>query len=220
MSTMVQIPVRVKPPPADTGETISPGCASFEIATPLKGARMIVLSRWSAELDLSFGDVHLLAQRADARVDRVDIPPWQRSRSACVTTPSLRSVVMRAERQLRLGEADLVLAHRPMRAACLRFGQRQRRPRRRVVKPGKHLAPAAPPAFFDVDLDDFAGDLRRDGRAPARGDVAGGVQNGRLRAGCPLGHGDRLDVDGPLARGPRPGAAPGRLRAATGPPPT
>ena len=45
MSTMVQMPVRVKPPPADTGETISPGCASFEIATPVNGARMTVLSR-------------------------------------------------------------------------------------------------------------------------------------------------------------------------------
>ena len=32
MSTIVQMPVRVKPPPADTGEIISPGCASFEIA--------------------------------------------------------------------------------------------------------------------------------------------------------------------------------------------
>ena len=32
MSTMVPMPVRVKPPPADTGEIISPGCASFEIA--------------------------------------------------------------------------------------------------------------------------------------------------------------------------------------------
>ena len=40
MSTIVQMPVRVNPPPADTGETISPGCASFEIATPLNGARM------------------------------------------------------------------------------------------------------------------------------------------------------------------------------------
>ena len=29
MSTIVQMPVRVKPPPADTGEIISPGCASF-----------------------------------------------------------------------------------------------------------------------------------------------------------------------------------------------
>ena len=38
------MPVRVNPPPADTGDTISPGCASFEIATPLNGARMTVLS--------------------------------------------------------------------------------------------------------------------------------------------------------------------------------
>ena len=45
MSTIVQMPVRVKPPPAETGDTISPGCASFEIATPLNGARMTVLSR-------------------------------------------------------------------------------------------------------------------------------------------------------------------------------
>jgi hypothetical protein len=40
MSTMVQMPVRVKPPPAETGDTISPGCASLEIATPLNGARI------------------------------------------------------------------------------------------------------------------------------------------------------------------------------------
>ena len=29
ISTMVQIPVFVKPPPADTGEIISPGCAAL-----------------------------------------------------------------------------------------------------------------------------------------------------------------------------------------------
>jgi len=45
MSTIVQMPVRVKPPPAEIGETISPGCASFEIATPLKGARTTVSAR-------------------------------------------------------------------------------------------------------------------------------------------------------------------------------
>ena len=44
MSTMVQMPVRVKPPPAETGDTISPGCASLEMATPLNGARMTVSS--------------------------------------------------------------------------------------------------------------------------------------------------------------------------------
>jgi hypothetical protein len=42
---MVEMPVRVKPPPADTGDTISPGCASLDSATPLNGARMTVLSK-------------------------------------------------------------------------------------------------------------------------------------------------------------------------------
>ena len=40
MSTMVQMPVRVKLPPADTGEIISPGCAALATTTPLNGARM------------------------------------------------------------------------------------------------------------------------------------------------------------------------------------
>ena len=49
MSTIVQMPVRVKPPPADTGEIISPGCASFEIATPLNGrAHHHVRQDWSS----------------------------------------------------------------------------------------------------------------------------------------------------------------------------
>ena len=34
--------MRVNPPPADTGDTISPGCASLVIATPLNGARITV----------------------------------------------------------------------------------------------------------------------------------------------------------------------------------
>ena len=38
VSTMVQTPVRMKPPPALTGEIISPGWASVETATPLNGA--------------------------------------------------------------------------------------------------------------------------------------------------------------------------------------
>ena len=44
MSTMVLMPVRVKPPPAETGDTISPGCASFDSATPLNGARITMSS--------------------------------------------------------------------------------------------------------------------------------------------------------------------------------
>ena len=45
MSTSVQMPVRVKPPPAETGEIISPGWASFEIATPSNGARTTMSTR-------------------------------------------------------------------------------------------------------------------------------------------------------------------------------
>jgi len=41
MSTMVQMPVRVKPPPAEPGDTISPVCAFFTVTTPAKGAVMM-----------------------------------------------------------------------------------------------------------------------------------------------------------------------------------
>src|SRR5438094_599463 len=44
MSTMVPMPVRVKPPPAEIGEIISPGCAALAITMPVNGARITVLS--------------------------------------------------------------------------------------------------------------------------------------------------------------------------------
>jgi hypothetical protein len=40
MSTTVQTPVRVKPPPADSGEIISPGWALRSTTTPPNGARI------------------------------------------------------------------------------------------------------------------------------------------------------------------------------------
>ena len=45
MSTIVPMPVRVKPPPAETGDTISPACAAFTVTTPANGART-VMSSW------------------------------------------------------------------------------------------------------------------------------------------------------------------------------
>ena len=42
MSTMVPTPVRVKPPPAEIGETISPACAALATMTPENGARTTV----------------------------------------------------------------------------------------------------------------------------------------------------------------------------------
>ena len=44
MSTIVQMPVRVKPPPAEMGEIISPGCAFLDVTMPANGARMTVSS--------------------------------------------------------------------------------------------------------------------------------------------------------------------------------
>ena len=44
MSTTVPMPVRVKPPPPEIGEMISPGCAALTVITPAKGARTTVLS--------------------------------------------------------------------------------------------------------------------------------------------------------------------------------
>ena len=44
MSTIVPMPVRVKPPPAEMGEIISPGCADLATTMPANGARITVLS--------------------------------------------------------------------------------------------------------------------------------------------------------------------------------
>ena len=44
MSTIVAIPVRVNPPPAEIGDTISPTCASFDTMIPSNGARITQLS--------------------------------------------------------------------------------------------------------------------------------------------------------------------------------
>ena len=41
MSTIVPTPVRVKPPPAENGETISPTCAALATITPANGARTV-----------------------------------------------------------------------------------------------------------------------------------------------------------------------------------
>ena len=49
MSTIVPMPVRVKPPPADSGETISPGCAALAITSRERRAH-------DGVVDLHLGD--------------------------------------------------------------------------------------------------------------------------------------------------------------------
>jgi hypothetical protein len=93
----------------------------------------------------------------------------------------------------------------PRPGGCgLRLGQRQRRPQRRIVEPREHLSLPHRHPFLDVHLDELAGNLGRDSRAAPRGDVAGGVEHRGLRAGGPLRHRGRLDLDRTLAREPPP----------------
>ena len=95
MSTTVQMPVRVKPPPAETGDTISPGCASFEMAMPENGARMMVLSRsvcWSS----TWRSATLTCSRnALMRASVPSTSDFARSTSDCVAMPFFRSSVVR-----------------------------------------------------------------------------------------------------------------------------
>mgnify|MGYP003693886233 CR=1 FL=1 len=179
MSTIVQMPVRVKPPPADTGETISPGCASFEIAMPLNGARMIVLSR--------FGLLHA-RPAAPPPAPAASIAAM---RAASESTSACALIDLRRRRQPSLTQlhasdrASRVLP--PSRTSFSRDGLRRAASACasdsasaaldvRIVEPREHLAfrvTAMP--FFDVHLDDLAGDLRRHGGAPPGRDVARGV---------------------------------------------
>ena len=209
MSTIVPMPVRVKPPPADTGEIISPGCASFEIATPSNGARTVMsarsVRRWFTRLSDTFD---LLLRQRDPRLERLDL----------------------RARRVDLGLADDLLLDEllaggrgsaPLRAAGPRPRRRRAaRPRAAPRRPRAPPAPASRPAvastwpladrlaLLDEHLEDLAGHLRRDRRAAPRRHVAGRVQHGagrRAAAGL-RGHGRdrhrrRLD-----ARRPEPAA--------------
>jgi hypothetical protein len=88
MSTIVQMPVRVKPPPAETGDTISPGCASFEIATPENGAR-ITMSSMAVCCRATCCSATAICSRSEAtRATRAFTSAFALSISAAVTRPS------------------------------------------------------------------------------------------------------------------------------------
>src|SRR3989304_2678440 len=106
MSTIVEMPVRVNPPPAETGETISPGWASFEIATPSNGARMIVSSGWG------WGRVGL---------------GWRRVDVGLADHALGEELVAPPERQQRLVQAHLALVRGLTRRLELRAGQLEAR---------------------------------------------------------------------------------------------
>ena len=143
MSTIVQMPVRVKPPPAEIGDTISPGCASFEIAMPLNGARTIVSSSAVCCSSTCRSATAVCCFSASMRAAVESKLARAASSSATVDDADLRELREPVQIDPGLIEPHFVLANRASRRFGLRLGQRQRGAERRIVEPGEDLA------FFD-----------------------------------------------------------------------
>jgi hypothetical protein len=140
MSTIVPMPVRVKPPPADTGEIISPGCASFEITTPLNGrADDHVDQVGLLQVDLALGDADLLRRVADPRLQRVHVR-LRLVELGLADDPSLRSCCRRPSVSSACWRRAWSSAAALRAEASLRLGQGQRRPRLGVVEVRQDLS--------------------------------------------------------------------------------
>jgi hypothetical protein len=186
MSTIVQMPVRVKPPPA---------------AERRPDDRVVEVG--ALEIDLALANRDLLAERVDAREVGIDLGLGAVAIGGGGEAV-LEQVVGPPERQPGFLEADFVLLDLPARPFHLRFGQRQRGLVGRVVEPRQHLSFAHGHAFLDVHLDDLARDLRRHRRPPARRHITRGVEHGRLRPGSAHADGRDADLNRTLARKPVP----------------
>ena len=103
MSTIVPMPVRVKPPPADSGETISPGCAALAITTPANGARTTVLSTPSPAMR-SWSPATWVLRCAVASCARsesrcaIACSYWDLDTSCCLTSVPRRAALASASR--------------------------------------------------------------------------------------------------------------------------
>jgi hypothetical protein len=182
MSTMVQMPVRVKPPPAEIGETISPGWAALtEVAArhlearladphlPL-GVQEVGVGRVVGEL----GVLDRLVAEVAAGVDLLIAPPL----GAGLVRLRLGHLLVGQGRLglgLSLSEAGAGVA---------------------VIEPGDDLAGLDVLAFLDEHLGDLAGDLAGDGGLAAGDDVAGGVQQRGALHGAAAGRGGLGGGDG------------------------
>ena len=163
MSTIVQIPVRVKPPPALTGEIILAGLRVLrDRDAGERGADHGVVERRAPDVDLAVGHHHLLALHRDARgqgIDlgarRVELGPAD---DALVDQHAGAPLV-----EVRFREAHLQLVESAARRLELRLRQRQPGPLRRIVEQGQHLALGHRHALLDEHLDDLPRHLGRDG---------------------------------------------------------
>ena len=155
---MVQMPVRVKPPPAETGEIISPGCASLETAMPLNGARITVSSmsvrRRATCCSATLTSVRAACSRArrasTCGVGRVEVG---RRHDAFLLEPLLA-----AERELGFADPHFGFEQLIAGRGELRLGQLQHGARRGVVEAREHLPLLHGHAFLDVHRDHLAGD--------------------------------------------------------------
>ena len=184
MSTMVPMPVRVKPPPAETGETISPSCAALTVTMPPNGARTTVSSRLRCvTARLGLGDTQRAARDVEIRLRGVvaRLGVVERLR-ADERGRELRAVAL--VHRARVVERDL--RRRKVRALLLDLRRRLRdlRPHVRVVEARDDLARFDSLPFLDEHGRDLARDLGRHRGLAPRDDVAGRVEyrsNGRRR---------------------------------------
>jgi hypothetical protein len=177
MSTMVPMPVRVKPPPADSGDTISPGCAALAITTPANGARTTVLSTPIAgDGQAAARHLRVALRGGDLRAQGVALGHGLfelRARDQLLADQRAEPRGIRLGLlQLRLGADDLALrGGLQLRRGEIALGIGIDR-----IQRGHHLAGLDPLAFFDQHLAHAAGDLRRHGGHPSRHHVAAGIQ--------------------------------------------
>ena len=175
MSTIVQMPVRVKPPPA-TGATISPGCAArrSDHAVERRAHDGVVLGA-PVDLDrgpggggLALGEGQILAGRVVGGLRRLQV----------VVAEPAAGVQFAAALDLRglLGERRLGDPHAGGGRLGLRGSLVERRAGVGIVQRRHHLAGGDVLALLDHHPLDLAGDLGRDSRLAPRHHVAGGVQ--------------------------------------------
>ena len=177
MSTMVPIPVRVKPPPAEMGEIISPGCAFLATTTPVKGARITVSSSCCCQTATCRAATPTSSRWRSSRAASESAAARARSSSAslaisCCTRFSTSPLI-----EAGFGEQHLGLRQRALGGSELGLGETERDRNVGVVQAGEDLPVFHDHPFLDKDFYHLAGDLGGDSRLPPGGHIAGGVEH-------------------------------------------
>ncbi len=148
MSTIVATPVRVKPPPADIGETISPGCASFEITTPLNGARISrsassCLPRPTCAMATSTSECTAASRALSAATSASELSSTLCDTSLRSTSERLRSSVRRASASRTSISRRLRRAASALRVDTLSWASTVERSSRASTWPASTSAPSS-----------------------------------------------------------------------------